>query len=635
MLPAEEVLKQYWGFERFRPLQKEIIDTLLDNQDCMVLMPTGGGKSLCYQVPALCIDGMALIVAPLVSLMHDQVTRLREKNIPAAYIHSGMHYREVTQVLRNAVDGHLKLLYISPERIQNKVFSQYIRNCELNLIAVDEAHCISQWGHDFRPEYLQISTLREIFPEVPILALTASATKEVTSDIKSYLQLNRPRTFAQSFERKNIFYNVLYSEGKLEAVAAYIAKVNGSCIIYCRSRKKTEELAALLRQQGVDAVAYHAGLNRQARGQAQAAWMDDTCPVIVATSAFGMGIDKGTVRTVIHFDVPEHLEAYYQETGRAGRDGQPSQALLLYNNADINRLRASISEQFPPEQFIRAVYQAVCDYLQIPIGSEPDTYFHFDFNDFLQKFKLPFVPAYNAMKLLGQQGLWMMSESLFVPATIMFKVGRSVLDEINSRYPQLAYVSTGILRLFTGVLNNKVPIRISMLARHLKIDQKEIEIVLSTLQQMGVVAYEQSKEGPQLFFNHYRVDSRQLHIDTKHIRFLKERHEARTDSIIAYVTNREKCRNRILLEYFDEAVLTDCGHCDVCTAKSAVAAGPDLEQQLLNILKPEDETTLKQLAVMLSSPVSEVAAIVRKLVDKGLLLLKDNELIVPAHTPGN
>ncbi|MBS1687386.1 MAG: ATP-dependent DNA helicase RecQ, partial [Bacteroidetes bacterium] len=404
MPSAQQILKKYWRYDAFRPLQEEIINNILQDRDTLALLPTGGGKSICYQIPAIARDGFGLVISPLVSLMQDQVARLKSLDIQAEYIHAGMHYNDVQRTLQNTLHGPIKLLYVSPERLQTELFNEYLPEFDLNLIAVDEAHCISQWGHDFRPDYLKIAELRKVFPGVPVLALSASATKEVQEDIAIQLQLKQAAVYKASLERPNIFYDIKYSENK-NADTQQAIQANQSAIIYCRSRRQTELLAKSLNDKGAKANAYHAGMPKDQRESMQEQWMQNSIPIMVATTAFGMGIDKADVQLVLHYDAPEHLEAYYQEAGRAGRNGEQSRALALYNSKDIKRLQESTALRFPPESYLRQVYQAVVEYLQIAIGTEPNQYFDFDLADFCRKFELEAVPAANALKLLEQEGL--------------------------------------------------------------------------------------------------------------------------------------------------------------------------------------------------------------------------------------
>ncbi len=500
--------------------------------------------------------------------MQDQVARLVNSGIPAAAIYAGMKWSKVAQVLDAAMKGEIKLLYVSPERLQTHQLQEYIPGLPLNMIAVDEAHCVSQWGHDFRPEYLKIGSLRRIYPKVPVIALTASATPAVAADITARLLMQDPAVFHQSFDRPNIQYNVLYTEDKNRSIKEALNTTPGSTIIYCRSRRQTEMLAKYLAQAGHSVLPYHAGIAREKRDEAQAAWMKDEVRIMTATTAFGMGIDKPDVRLVLHYDAPEHLEAYYQEAGRAGRDGRQGKAITLYNGSDLKKLRESTALQFPPTDFLRHVYQAVAEFLQIPIGNEPDQYFPFELTDFCRKFDLPVLPATYALKLLAREDLWTLSDAVFIPAVVQFTCTRDTLDNLQMRYPALSMVATGLLRLYNGIFQYPATIRPFTIARKIRWQKSDVEAALLQLAVMGIIDYKPATDGPQLYFHHYRVDSRHLQIDTTRIAGLRAQHDTRTGIMIRFLEEQSVCRTKMLLAYFGEAAGTGCGHCDNCVNKS-------------------------------------------------------------------
>lgn len=630
MASPEEILKRYWGYNSFRPLQKEIIENLLSGRDTLALLPTGGGKSVCYQLPALMSKGVCIVISPLIALMKDQVARLKELDIPAACIYSGMHFADVKRTLDNTVQDGYKLLYISPERLQTDFFNEYLPNFDISFIAVDEVHCISQWGHDFRPDYLKIASLREVFRDVPILALTASATEDVQKDIITQLELRQPDVFLESFSRKNIFLSVRYSENKNRDVLQALSDNKGSSIIYCRSRKQTESVARYLSQNGITATYYHAGMAKDKREAAQQSWMNNEAGTIVATTAFGMGIDKADVRMVIQYDAPEHPEAYYQEAGRAGRDGKNALALMLYNQTDINRLEDSIELQFPPEEYLRKVYQSVVEYLQIAISMQPDRYYPFDLYDFCKKFNLLPVPASRALKLLEQEDLWTISDAVFNPATIVFKVDREALDQLSNAYPDMGFVTTNLLRLYGTVFHYPTPIRLSLIAKQLKMKQELTEEILQKLHSMGIIEYRKPMDTPQLFFHHYRVDSRQLIINTKRIADLKKKHTARTRAMVSFIENKEQCRERLLLNYFGEQATKNCGHCDVCVSNRQKLA-PDnksLRNEVLQLLKQQPPMGIQELISIFPGAIREdIATLIRGMADDGIIKLNPNNTI--------
>ena len=621
MASIQSILKTYWGYESFRSLQEDIINSILEGKNCVALLPTGGGKSLCFQVPALVSDGLTIVISPLVSLMQDQVTQLKERGIDASYIHGGLAYKEVAQLLEDAERGLFKLLYLSPERLQSKQFKDALPYLNLSLIAIDEAHCISQWGHDFRPDFLQIKTLREVWKTVPILALTASATQDVLLDIQEQLDIKDAAIFRKSFQRENIFYSIHYSENKQQYIVGYFSENPHCGIIYCRSRKKTEELALLLQQNNISAIAYHAGMPKESRNEVQELWTKDRVAVIVATNAFGMGIDKADVRTVIHYDTPEHLEAYYQETGRAGRDGKAAKAICLYHSSDIERLRNSTEIYFPPESFLRKVYQCVCDYLQIASGTEPNKYFDFDLAKFIQNFKLEALPTTHALRLLAQEGLWTLSESLFRPATVQFVVERYILDDINQRYPLLGIVSTGLLRMYSGIFLYPTTIHLLSLARHLKMQKEDVERSLQQLHQMNIIHFQKAKESAQLYFHHYRVPSQQLILDHKRIKRLRENHQKRTDAMIAFLTNKERCYNDMLLHYFDENAATYCTHCAICLRPGPTQLKPEM---IMTVLQKHKTLSLNELLRFIGNEnTNQNTQIIRKMIEEQQLFINE------------
>jgi ATP-dependent DNA helicase RecQ len=626
---AQHILQQYWHYDQFRPLQEEIINTLLDGKDCVALLPTGAGKSICYQVPALLLEGITLVVSPLVSLMQDQVAQLQARGIPAAYIHGGLNYQSVADLLTAAAKDELKLLYLSPERIQSRQFKEALPDIHVSLIAIDEAHCISQWGHDFRPEFLQIASLRTACKSAPIIALTASATEDVLLDIQTQLKIENAQVFRTSFRRDNIFYQVQYTENKYQYIAQYCAQQQQCGIIYCRSRRKTEELVHLLQQHQVSAVAYHAGMSKEDRTRNQTDWMQHKVAVIVATTAFGMGIDKPDVRFVIHFDAPEYLEAYYQETGRAGRDGLPATAITLFNFADIERIESSTAIYFPPETYLRQVYQNVCDFLQVPAGVELEAYFDFDLPLFLTNFKLEALPATHALRLLSQEGLWTISESLSRPATVLFIADRTVLDGIAQRYPNLSYVATGLLRQYSGMFHHPAAINVFALARFLKMKKEDVALALQQLDKMQIIEYQKTKEGPQLFFHHYRVPSQHLILNHKRINRLRAQHQHRIDAMLGFLNNTVQCFNTILLAYFGETSHANCQHCAYCAEQTKEGFSPKYVQRLiLSLLHTHQALPLQELIQMTGAEAGLTTQLIRQLIDQSILMINEEGDIV-------
>lgn len=625
----EQILKQYWGFDHFRPLQQDIITAVHQQRDVLALLPTGGGKSLCYQVPSLMHNGVTIVVTPLIALMQEQVEKLQSLHIPAAQISAGMHRGDVYRILNNAAEGAYKLLYISPERIQTELFNEFLPALNLKLIAIDEAHCVSQWGHDFRPDYLKVAHLRDVFKQVPILAVTASATKDVEQDIIHQLKLRQPQVYRQSFERHNLQYTVHYTEQKQKDVTQFLTQNKGSTIIYCRSRKQTELLSKQLQTNGINAIPYHAGMTNDARAEHRQLWTNNKVPVMVATTAFGMGIDKPDVRAVLHYDVPEHLEGYYQESGRAGRDGKPAKSVLVYNHQDIHKLQESISTQFPPYDFIRLVYQSVAEYLQLAIGTEPYRYFDFDLADFCRKFKLQAPATARALKLLEQEGLWTLSEAVFKPTTVQILADRHELDNIGRAYPDLHLLITTMLRLYGTLFYHPTAVNVKVIAKHLKVKSTLITQMLVQLDKMELIQFNEPKDGPQLFFHHYRVDSKTLIINTERINALKKAHETRINAIIHFITDDTHCRTRNMLRYFGQVYDADCGHCDLCKRRqTAVTPTNNMRADILNILTQKETISVTELTTLLPEYEDHVLSeTIRQMIDDGVLKLRENNLV--------
>ena len=532
-----------------------------------------------------------------------------------------MHFSEVKRTLDNAMHGAYKLLYLSPERLQTYLFRDYLPELDISLVAIDEAHCVSQWGHDFRPSYLKIAELRDTLKSTPFLALTATATPDVREDISLQLKLRKPAIFRQSFARNNIFYAVSYSENKNVQTVQNIGK--DCSIVYCRSRKQTEAVAKIFNDAGIHAAAYHAGMAKEKREEARDSWMNDRDRIMVATTAFGMGIDKAGVRMVLHHDAPEHLEAWYQEAGRAGRDGNPSSALTLYNSSDIKRLFESTDLHYPPEAYLRRVYQAVVEYLQIAIGTEPDQYYPFDLSDFCRKFSLQANEAIHALKQLEREGLWTLSESVYSPATIQFLADRYTLDDLNRSSPTLGYVTVGLLRMYNTIFHYPTHIREGAIARQLKMKLDELLPILHRLDNMGILKYNRPGEGPQLFFHHYRVDSRHLLIDLNRIHILRKRHEARTEAMISFLENNTVCREKILLLYFGEQPKSDCGHCDVCRSNNAVAIADNvLAQSLFLQIKEAGSINVSSLVNQFTPAIkTQALSLLRDLADQQVIFV--------------
>lgn len=585
------ILQQYWGYEQFRPLQEDIVNAVLEGQDTLALLPTGGGKSICFQVPAMMKPGLCLVITPLIALMKDQVANLKKRGITAYSIYSGMPYQEVERVLEAARRGGCKFLYVSPERLQSKLFQTYCDGLPVNLLAIDEAHCISQWGYDFRPAYLQIADIRSFFPEAPVLALTASATPRVQTDICEKLLMKDAKVFTKSFARSNLSYSVLEESTKIDKVKHILDRVPGCGIVYCRNRKRTKEIASLLEIQGIPASYYHAGLPQAERAARQEAWINDETRIMVCTNAFGMGIDKPDVRIVVHYDMPDGLEAYYQEAGRAGRDEQKAYAVLLYNEEELTDMHERIALQFPTLEQIREVYQGIVNYLQVPVGSAEGMYFDFDINDFARTFHLNLTIAYSAVRLLEQEGVLQLSESVFLPSRAEFVTNKESLYEFENAYPALEEIIKTLLRTYEGIFDNAVPIYERQIGRIMLMEDDDIAAQLHQLHQYGILHYQPRRDEPQLCFLQERVSAQNLRINMARVEVRKKVYADRLAAMFAYVRNRDICRTQQLVAYFGEKDSTPCGVCDICLKKKSQpidAAGfKRISDYVITVLKEE------------------------------------------------
>ncbi len=583
----EDVLKKYWGYSTFRPLQQEIIQSVLSGCDSLALMPTGGGKSICFQVPSLVKEGLCLVISPLIALMKDQVQNLKAKGIPALSIHSGMSFIEVKKTLQNAAYGNFKFLYVSPERLETELFLEFLPVMKISLIAVDEAHCISQWGYDFRPPYLRIASIREYFPTIPILALTASATLEVQKDICSKLNFKpNCQSFQQSFERANLSYSAFELSSKQNKLVSILQKVPGSGIVYCKSRKRTREVSDLLRLNGISADFYHAGLTNEERSRKQEEWVFNKTRIISCTNAFGMGIDKPDVRTVIHYDVPDALENYYQEAGRAGRDGKKSYAVLFYNNAEIKELKKQSDIRFPPKETIRKVYASLCHFFQLPSGSGEGLSYDFDINTFVKNFKLEVFVVNNVLKILEQEELISYSEQFFSPSTVVFTAGRKELQVFQQGYPQYDEVIKGLLRSYEGIFDFPASINETQLSKFISIKKEKLVAFLIEVKRMGIIDYTPQKEKPQITFLENRVNANDLIINEKNLLKRKHAFEERLNAMIRFIENKNSCRSKMIAVYFNDYTLKRCGVCDNCLRdKKIIIPGEEFKAISVEIKK--------------------------------------------------
>ncbi len=596
------ILTKYWGFNTFRPLQEDIIQSVLSGNDTLGLMPTGGGKSLCFQVPAMASEGICIVVTPLIALMRDQVENLRKRGIEAVAIFSGMQKREIDISLDNCIYGKVKFLYLSPERLMGDLVRERLKYMKVNLITVDEAHCISQWGHDFRPPYRHIAEIRVIHPEVPVLALTATATERVVIDIQERLAFrdltDRSHLFRKSFFRKNLAYMALYEENKLGRLLKIIQHAKrGSGIIYVRNRRETQEITRYLIMQQIKADYYHAGLSTPDRSSRQDAWMKGKTQVMVATNAFGMGIDKADVRFVVHLDIPENLEAYYQEAGRAGRDGETSYAVMLYQESDRRNLKETWNQSFPSVKEVAHLYYCLGNFFQLAYGAGSGLYFSFDLGAFCSRYKLNVTKAISALKILERNEYLVVTENVYLPSRLRFEIDAQELYRFQVAHAALDHLIKTILRAYGGAFDYYVGIREEELARKSGTSVSEVSKSLLQLEKYGVISFYPRTDQPQVQFLTPRVDTDHLTLDRAYMEERKEVAEEQLNSVLDYVS-KDHCRSQQLLSYFDELDSEACGICDVCIRKKALSKAGEIEylieSALLSILS-EGPKELDQL----------------------------------------
>lgn len=602
-MQPQEILKQYWGYDAFRPLQEHIIQSVLDGQDTLALMPTGGGKSLCFQVPAMMSEGICIVISPLIALMQDQVQQLKNRNISAIGIFSGMHKNQIDIALDNCIYGDIKFLYVSPERLQTKLFIERAKQMKINLLAIDEAHCISQWGYDFRPPYTKIADFRKLISPVPLIALTATATEKVKIDIVEKLEMINPQVFQQSFARANLSYSAFKEDDKERRLMKILENVQGSSVVYVRNRRRTQDISDMLNKYNIQSTFYHAGLSPTERMKRQENWIKNRVRVIVATNAFGMGIDKPDVRTVIHLDLPDTLEAYYQEAGRAGRDGEKAYAVALFNQSDIDGLEKNVLQSYPPIELIRRVYQCLGNLFQLAVGSGEFASYDFDLIEFQKRFDLPPTDTYFALKILQNQGFIQLSEGFKNTSKVMFKVDNRQLYDFqlrNSKYDSFIKL---ILRMYGGDLfSTFLNISEANIAKAYSIPVKEIETWLLTLEKFDILFYDKQKDKPQLTFLSPRFDINKLPLQELEIKTRKERDVQKAKSVKHYAEQSNRCRTQLLLEYFNEITDAECGICNNCLKKKKQSK-TELDD------KEEDKTTRLKIKQLLQNGAMSLSLI--------------------------
>lgn len=587
-MTSQQILLKYWGYSQFRPLQEDIINSILAGNDTLALMPTGGGKSICFQVPALLKEGICIVISPLIALMKDQVENLKSKGIKAMAITSGMSKQEIDIAFDNCVYGDYKFLYVSPERLETDIARIRIQKMRVNLITVDEAHCISQWGYDFRPSYLKIAEVKELHPAIPILALTATATLAVTKDIQQKLSFKKENLLRKSFERKNLAYVVVKEEDKMNRLLKIAKRIQGTGIVYVRNRKKTQAISDFLSRNKISADYYHAGLDSQARDAKQEAWMNGKTRVIVCTNAFGMGIDKADVRFVVHMDVPDCPEAYFQEAGRGGRDEQKSYAVLLYNDSDKFEMKHNYETSFPPLEEIKKTYQALANYFQIPIGAGRGSTYEFDIIDFCSRYNLNHLIAFNCLKFLESEGYIVLSDGFYQSSRIHFRMKKDELYKFQVEHMQYDEFIKLLLRSYSGLFDSYVNISENEIAKRFGKPMDVVKKLLADLKKNEIIAYQPRSEMPHMTFLSERMDAKEIHISPENLKKKKEKAKERMNGMLHYVESKTKCRSQILLSYFGETDSYRCGVCDFC-----------LERNKLELSNLEFETVTEQVKILL------------------------------------
>ena len=618
---TRQILQQYWGYSSFRPLQEDIVDSVMSGKDTLALLPTGGGKSICFQVPAMAMEGVCLVITPLIALMKDQVAHLVDKGIPAAAIYSGMHPDALELAYNQAAYGRLKFLYVSPERLQTHAFIEALKRMKVCLLAVDESHCISQWGYDFRPPYLKIADIRPYMPTTPVLALTATATAKVVDDIQLRLGFKEKRVFQSSFERKNVTYNVVHEADKYGVLRRKLeAMTEGSAIVYVRNRKRTQVIADWLNSVGISATFYHAGLDAKTRDERQDLWMKGKVKVIAATNAFGMGIDKPDVRLVIHMDLPDSIEAYFQEAGRAGRDLKPSEAFLLVSPADIKKLQENLTQSFPELDRIKLIYNALGNYFNIPVGAGENTSYPLVLTDFANRYGFNVVEVFHTLKILEKEGFLMLSDSFDEPSKLMIKASKEDLYGFQVNNPPFSTLIQCMLRSLPGVLTDFVKINEETLARKTGLSVEKVTEQLKKLEVYNFLSYQPRNDKPQVLFLTEFVDTRHFGLSKEHYYDRKKDAETRVQAVVDFVENDDECRSVQLLRYFNEKAGTVCGRCDVCQKKSSSRVPYDSIEEKLESVMGEGACRIDDLLSLCPGyGEDKVLDAIRFLVDNGVL----------------
>lgn len=620
------ILKQYWGYDDFRGIQQEIIHSIGSGKDTLGLMPTGGGKSIAFQVPALAQEGICIVITPLIALMKDQVENLKKRGIKAAAIYSGLTHNEILVTLENCIFGDYKFLYVSPERLSSELFLTKLKRMRVSFITVDEAHCISQWGYDFRPSYIRIADLRKVVPQAPVLALTATATPEVVKDIQDKLLFRQEHVFKMSFTRKNLAYVVRHTEDKESELLHIINSIPGTVIVYCRSRKGCRDLAAQLEERGLTATFYHAGLSNCEKDERQRLWQTDQCRVMVATNAFGMGIDKPDVRLVVHMDVPDSPEAYFQEAGRAGRDGRKAYAVLLYNASDKTKLMKRIPDTFPDREFIKEIYEHICYYYQMAMGDGLNVTREFNLNEFCRNFKHFPVPTDSALRILTRAGYLEYIDEQENDSRLIFLVRRDELYHLDGLEPEYESLLQAVLRSYGGVFSDYITIDETLLGKQTGLSRDMVYRGLIALGKRRIISYIPYKKTPYIRFAQKRVETERILISREIYENRKEKYEARIQAMIDYATRDDLCRSRMLLAYFGETSEENCLACDVCLKKNSAGISQGLaenvEKRITALLREQKEVPVHDIDFPGISRET-VGQVLHQMVQEEKLLLDD------------
>jgi ATP-dependent DNA helicase RecQ len=623
---ALEILEKYWKHDAFRHPQEEIINSVLEGKDTFALMPTGGGKSICFQVPAMMQDGICLVISPLIALMRDQVQNLQNKGIKAIALTGGIHQDEIIDLLDNCEFGNFKFLYLSPERLQSDWILERIKNLPINLIAIDEAHCVSQWGHDFRPAYLKIVQLKEYFPKVPFLALTASATLRVKEDIIIQLKLENPQVFAKSFYRENIAYMIFETEDKLHLIQQILTKNPEPSIIYVTNRKTCSETVHQLESLGFKATFYHGGLTSKDKEKQMKLWMEEKVQVMVATNAFGMGIDKANVKTIIHLHLPQNLENYYQETGRAGRNGEKAFAVLLNNPSDILHAEAQFLSVLPDKAFLNLVFSKLCSFFQIAYGEGIDEQFSFNLNQFCTKYKFPILKTYNALQFLDRQCVINLSQEFSEKVSVQFSIPSKEVIRYMSLNPADEEIVLTILRTYPGIYDMQTAFNLTLIAKKSNSDEKTVLTLLQKLKEKQIVDLIAKNNDATITFNEVREDERTINRVSKHLEAQNKLKTAQLQAVLQYVKDTKTCKNKLLMQYFGETIQDDCGICSYCISKNKTKQNPEnISEKIVSLLKMQDFSS-RDIQKLTKFHKDDVIFALQNLLENDTISIKSNNL---------